>query len=590
METMSDAFGTQGIEPLDFIAASRCVLHLASRGAGRIEFLRDVSRLLLDFSGCDALLMIAGLEDGASRYQWSAARVPHESFNFEPRDGGTGVDPSSTATGAGAIGARRTHPTAWLDELIGNVLCRNVGPKSRCVTEHGSFWTADVVSELALVNGDTLLPGSVHVEVRSLAVIPFDVNSSMPGVVALLSGRKHAFSAQNVEFYEAVAQTLGLAMDDRRAQHALRERVKELTCLYAIAQVLETAEERASEVLGEIVRLLPPAWQFPDAVVARIRIDEAEFTTGDMSRAMHRQLAPLVVDDSKRGFVEVGYVEDRPEFVEGAFLREEEYLIAAIARELSLFVQRSDVRLEKLRLAEQVRQADRLATLGQLAAGVAHEINEPLGAVLGFAQLARKVSDVPDRAVQDLDKIIQAALHAREIVRKLMLFARQSPSSRSWVRINDIVDESLGLLASRLSEQGVKVVRDLDPACSPVFADAVQLNQIVVNLCVNGMQAMSQGGTLTIRTRGSVDSVIITVEDTGTGVPPEIRDRIFEPFFTTKSAEQGTGLGLSVVHGIVTAHGGSIDFDTGPAAGTRFDVRLPTPPPSHGGKEQVTDE
>lgn len=577
------------MEPLDFIAVSRRVLHLASRGPGRIEFLRDVSRLLLDFSGCDALLMIAGLEGGASRYQWSAARVPHETFSFLPRYGALRIDPSSTVACAGGPGARGTQPTAWLDELIGTVLSRGVGPKSRWVTAHGSFWTGDVVSELALATADASLRGPKHLEVRSLAVIPFDVTSSIPGVLALLSRRNHAFSAQNVQFYEAVAQTLGLAMDDRRAQHALRERVKELSCLYAIAQVLESAEEPASAFLGEIVRLLPPAWQFPDAVVACIRIDEADFTTGDMSRALHRQQAPVVVDGTTRGFVEVGYVEDRPEFAERAFLKEEEHLIAAVARELSLFVQRSDVRLEKLRLAEQVRLTDRLATLGQLAASVAHEINEPLGAVLGFAQLARKVSDVPARAVQDLDKIIQAALHAREVVRKLMLFARQTPSSRSMVRINDIVDESLGLFASRLGEQGVQVIRDLDPTSPTVVADAVQLNQVVVNLCVNGIQAMPQGGTLTIRTRRSADSVSIAVEDTGTGIPPEINEHIFEPFFTTKSPEQGTGLGLSVVHGIVTSHGGTITFDSSPGTGTRFQVRLPSSKPSHGQKGHATD-
>lgn len=578
------------LEPLDFIGVSRRVLHLASRGPGRIEFLREASRLLLEFSACDAVVLVTGLEDGVSRYRWSATRASEESFRFEPRFESRCASPSSATGGTASPASCGTQPATWFDDLIASVLHREVGPKSRCVTSHGSYWTGDVVSELALASANTLLPGGAPREMQSIAVIPFDVNPSIPGVLALLGARKHMFSVQSLEFYEALAQTLGLAMDDRRSHHALRERVKELACLYAIAQVLESAEGPVSETLAEIVRLLPPAWQFPEALVARIRIDEAESATGDIGLAVYRQEAPVVVDDTPRGLVEVGYAEDRPEFVEGVFLREEEHLIAAIGREVSLFVQRCDVRTEKLRLAEQARQTDRLATIGQLAAAVAHEINEPLGGILGFAQLAKKLPGAPERVVKDLDQIIRAALHAREIVRKLMLFARQSPLSRSWVRINDIVDESLCLLASRLTECGVKVVRDLDSASHTIYADAVQLNQVVVNLCVNGIQVMPKGGTLTLRTRGSASSVSITVEDTGTGVPPEIRDHMFEPFFTTKSPEHGTGLGLSVVHGIVTAHGGTIDFDTGPGTGTRFEVCLPTSRPPHGQKEQATDE
>jgi len=590
MESQIGALGQHTIEPLDFIAASRRVLHLASRGLGRIEFLREATRLLLDFSGCDALELHADLETGGSRYRWTATRMPQESFKFDPL---TYIPPAGEPTVidvAPSPATRATQPKSWIDELVQSVLRDHVGPKSRFVTGHGSFWTGDAVSDLALSERNYSSPAGAYLEVRSVAVIPFEVTPTVPGVLALLSGRKHVFSAQNIEFYEALAQTLGLAIDDRRAQHALRERVKELSCLYAIAQVLEITDAAIPETLAKIVRMLPLAWQFPDATVARIRLDETEFTTGDRNRTVRRQEAIIVIDGATRGLVEVGYLEDRPEFVEGAFLKEEEHLIAAIAREVSLFVQRCEVRMEKKRLAEQVRQSDRLATIGQLAAGVAHEINEPLGGILGFAQLARKISGVPDKVVQDLNKIVHATLHAREIVRKLMLFARQSPPTRSWVRINDVVDESVALLASRFMEHGVQVIRDLDPARPNAFADAVQLHQVVVNLCVNGIQAMPRGGELTIRTRGSADSVSITVEDTGTGIPPEIAERIFEPFFTTKNPEQGTGLGLSVVHGIVTSHGGTIGFDTKLGAGTRFAVRLPISEHSHDQERLATDE
>ncbi|MCC7292101.1 MAG: hypothetical protein IT449_08590 [Phycisphaerales bacterium] len=565
-----------GIEALDFIGVSRRVLHVASRGAGRIEFLREVSRLLLDFSACDALMLVTDLDDGASRYRWAATRVPEELFRFEPRFESPRASRFQPADGTVVLPPCSTQPSSWLDELIASVLDGNVGPKSRCITPRGSYWTGDAASDLVLAAATTVLPEAAPLDVRSIAVIPFDVTPSIPGVLALLSGRNHLFSEQRLEFYEALAQTLGLAMDDRRSQHALRERVKELSCLYAIAQVLESAEGTVAGTLDAIVRLLPSAWQYPDVLVARIRIDQMESATGEMDRAVYRQEAPVVVDGIHRGSVEVGYVEDRPEFVEGVFLKEEEHLITAIAREVFLFVQRRDAQVEKLSLAEQVRQADRLATIGRLAAGMAHEINEPLGAILGFAQLARKFSGVPDPVARDLQKIVQAALHAREFVRKLMLFARQSPPSRTSVRLNEIVEESLVLLGSRLKESGVTVVRDLDQSGCTLSADAVQLHQLLVNLCVNAIQAMPPGGTLTVRTQRVEDSVRVTVEDTGSGISPDIAGRIFEPFFTTKTAEQGTGLGLSVVHGIVTSHGGTIRFGSRPGGGTKFEISLPT--------------
>ncbi|MCO6437228.1 MAG: hypothetical protein J5J06_09095 [Phycisphaerae bacterium] len=522
--------------------------------------------------------MICRFEHAIGDYEWWYTRVPDEAFRFDLRQEGPAdgaLRPADPPIGPG--GGNR--PPAWLDNLLISVLNRNVGPKSSCMTDNGSFWSGDVATDLALIERDTVLPGLIPGPTRSLAVLPFDIAYSVPGVLALMSTRKHVFSAHNVGFYEALAQTLGLAMDDRRAQHALRERVKELTCLYAVAKVLESTDGAIVERLPEIARLLPPAWQFPDILVARIRVDDAAFATGDDARSVHRQEATVLVDGVARGTVEVGYLEDRPEFVEGAFLREEAHLIGAVARELALFVQRRDARLERAHMATIMRQTDRLATIGRLAAGVAHEINEPLGGILGFAQLARKTANLPAQVVQDLERIIQAALYARDIVRKLMLFARQSPPSRDWVQLSSLVDESLSLLAPRVQEFGVEVRRELDPVCPKVYADPVQLSQVIVNLCVNAIQAMPGGGILTVRTRKEDGEVTIVVEDTGAGIASDIADRIFEPFFTTKSPEQGTGLGLSVVHGIVISHGGKIHFQSQPGAGSRFEVKLPASSP-----------
>lgn len=425
--------------------------------------------------------------------------------------------------------------------------------------------------------------------IRSLAIVPFELRAAERGVLALSSDRKHLFSESNIEFYEAVAQTLGLAIDDRRAQHALRERVKELTCLYAIAQVFEQVNGPVAECLQRVVQVLPPAWQFPRLLVARIRLDEEEYAAGSVDRAVARLQADVLVHGDPRGSVEVGYVEQRAEFVEGAFLEEEEALLGAVAREIGHFVELRESQAEKQRLAEQLRHADRLATLGQLAAGLAHEINEPLGSILGFGQLARRDPQVPEAVARDLDRIVQAALHAREVIRKLMLFARQSPPAPSWVSLNEVVESGLSLLAPRLKERGVEVRRELGASLPPILVDSVQIHQVVVNLCVNGIQAMPQGGTLTVRTKADQVEVELIVEDTGVGIPAEVGDRVFEPFFTTKGPEEGTGLGLSLVQDTVLSHGGTVRFES-LNAGTRFVVRLPGVVRSEGRRERPAHE
>ena len=247
----------------------------------------------------------------------------------------------------------------------------------------------------------------------------------------------------------------------------------------------------------------------------------------------------------------------------------------AVARQIALVVERREAAEDRSRLQDQLRHADRLATIGQLSAGVAHELNEPLGNILAFAQLAGKEPGVPDQVARDLEKIVTTSLHAREIIKKLMLFARQMPPRKTRVSLNAVIEEGLYFLESRCAKEGVAIERRLATGLPEIVADPSQLNQVLVNLVVNAIQAMREGGTLTIATRRSGSDVVLMVEDTGTGMDHEVLGKIFTPFFTTKDIHEGTGLGLPVVHGIVSSHGGTIGVDSTPGQGTRFEIRLP---------------
>jgi signal transduction histidine kinase len=198
-----------------------------------------------------------------------------------------------------------------------------------------------------------------------------------------------------------------------------------------------------------------------------------------------------------------------------------------------------------------------------------------LGSILGFAQLAKKCPGLPHQAEMDIEKISNASLLARDIVKKLLIFARQMPPKKTKVNVNQLVEEVLNFFRSRCAQEGIELICLLSPDLPGVDADLSQLNQVVINLIVNALQAMPQGGDLKIQTSYEGNQVLLIVEDTGIGMSDEVLEKIFTPFFTTKEVGQGTGLGLPVVHGIITSHGGSVRVKSKVGQGTRFEIRLP---------------
>ncbi|HOB70328.1 MAG TPA: ATP-binding protein, partial [bacterium] len=286
----------------------------------------------------------------------------------------------------------------------------------------------------------------------------------------------------------------------------------------------------------------------------------------------------------KNGFVEVGYTKEKSSLDKGPFLKEERPMLKTIARELGLIAERKHFEDEKEKLQQQLLHADRLVTVGQLTAGVAHELNEPLGGILGFAQLIKKYGEINDTVEKDVDKIIKAALHAREIIRKLMLFSRQMPPDKVLFNINERIDDGLYLLENRIKKSSIILKKELQPDLPLIKIDPSQFHQVLVNLVVNAIQAMPEGGTLTIKTENLINNISLTVRDTGIGMTEEQKGKIFIPFYTTKGINEGTGLGLPVVLGIVQSHGGSISVESKPGKGSAFTVKFPVTNETSGGK------
>jgi signal transduction histidine kinase len=217
-----------------------------------------------------------------------------------------------------------------------------------------------------------------------------------------------------------------------------------------------------------------------------------------------------------------------------------------------------------------------LASIGQLAAGVAHEINNPMGVILGFAQGILKTLPEDDSLRKPLTTLEKESLRCKRIVQNLLDFARHSEPTPHLTNINELVDASCDLAEHQTSLQNVKLVKGYDSALPSIRADPNQLEQVFINIMLNAYQAMMpDGGTLRITTRTVGSELQVIFADTGTGIPPENLQNIFDPFFTTKEVGEGTGLGLSVSYGIVKAHGGDIEVESQVGKGTTFVIKLP---------------
>jgi two-component system NtrC family sensor kinase len=233
----------------------------------------------------------------------------------------------------------------------------------------------------------------------------------------------------------------------------------------------------------------------------------------------------------------------------------------------------------------QLMQAEKMASLGKLAAGVAHQLNNPLGSITLFAQLMIEEHELSAAVEADLKRILCDAERCRDTVRELLEFARQTRQQIQPQDINRALTRTLFLLENQTLFQNIEIVKDLQENLPPVQADIQQLNHLFMNLILNAAQAMAGRGRLTIRTaaESAANSVRIEICDTGPGIPPETQAHVFEPFFTTKDEGQGTGLGLSMAYSIVDNHGGRIEFDSTVGQGTTFRVTLPVDgPPTKG--------
>lgn len=352
----------------------------------------------------------------------------------------------------------------------------------------------------------------------------------------------------------------------------LRERVKELSCLYDVTSVILQHTDSVDETLSKLCYAVKQAYQYADSANAELFLEAHYVVTGTLPAETVYQVSRISVFGDEMGYIKVHY--DAAQFSRNHFLEEEQKLLDKVALEVSNFFEKLIMAEKEKLFQKNIAHADRLAILGEITAGIAHELNTPLGNILGFAELISE-STKEKQVRDDISKIIKAAIYSREIVKKLMFFSCEMPQHLEQINLVEAINQSLSILGPNFNKK--HITYRFEHPDVPVYAgfDNIQLTQVLFNILLNAIYASPEGSEVVTKLYEDTDSNFIQIADSGTGIPNAVKAKIFEPFFTTKPVGEGTGLGLSVVHGIIKSHGGNITIKDNTPTGTIFIIRLP---------------
>ncbi|MBU1172225.1 MAG: PAS domain S-box protein [Proteobacteria bacterium] len=395
------------------------------------------------------------------------------------------------------------------------------GKKERCrysypVMDNGVFRAAVVM--------DHEEPGIREMEdqlKRSNAFLHNLINSAVDGVIAA------DMSGKIIIFNEAAAEITG----------------------YSVAEAIENLDIRktyAPGVAEEVMRLLRSEEYGGKGKLKGYRADGMN----QEGQVMPISLNAAIVYEEEKEVATIGFFHDMREYLE------------------------MQSKLKKTQL--QLLQAEKMSSLGKLAAGVAHQLNNPLGGIILFAKLILEDYDLPDGVTDDINRILRDAQRCSDTVKELLEFARQTKRELLPLDINKSISRTLFLLESQTLFHNIVIQCNYDETLPHVPADSQQLNHVLMNIILNAADAMDGAGHLTLTTGRITDEkkIFIEIKDSGSGIPEHVLPHIFEPFFTTKEEGKGTGLGLSMVYGIIENHGGTITAESTVGEGTKFRIEL----------------
>ncbi|HUG47717.1 MAG TPA: PAS domain S-box protein [Candidatus Limnocylindria bacterium] len=415
--------------------------------------------------------------------------------------------------------------------------------------------------------------------VVAFAIVPVRTDEELSGVLGLVWSGDPPDLALDRDLLAAIGRLIGLALANVRLRDSL----------FARQQALDESEERYRSLFEQAPE--PILLQARDGLV----LDANRAACGLFGRRRREllgrrtdELAEITDDDRARLRGQLrrrrrGSVRGRGVRPDGSSFPFVMHIAATTLRgEERLLAQLRDL-TEQERMQAELLQAQKMEALGQLISGVAHELNNPLSAIVAFSQLLRSDERLPADLVRDADLLMQEADRTRRIVQNLLDFARQRPPERQPASLKTLVERTLELHSYALRAGSISVLQDIPDTLPPVDVDPGQIQQVLLNLTLNAIQAIrsaARGGTLSISAgvecdEAGQDRVRLTIADDGPGVSASVQPHLFEPFFTTKAIGEGTGLGLSVSYGIVAAHAGRLFHEAGEGGGATFILELP---------------
>ena len=505
--------------------------------------------------------------------------------------------------------------------LIGDRIPAGMGLVACAVTERRPVGSADVLNDSRVSLTDEMRRWISETGYRAVMAVPLLVNAEVVGTLAMADPLGRTFDDAEIQVAEAFAAQAALALEKARLYDAADRERQRLSVLYGTARQLVAApntEEVLSKIVEESARLLKADAGCLRLVEGDELVVKAE--TGPAAVTMRRSRIgahegpsatvvmtgrPLVVEDlaadiryqpARQGAAsEPGFASflgtplkanDRILGTLNVFTKaarrysdDDVALLSALADQAATAVIREQLLVERQRSEEALRQNEKLASMGQLLAGVAHELNNPVSVIIGSVHLLR-AHVTSDAARRGLARIADAGQQCARIVKMFLSLARKQPAVHERVHLNTAIDRALELLESQLRVADIEVVRDVDPNLPEIWGDSYQLLQVLINLASNAHAAMLGSPAprqlrVTTRFKPDVERVTIEIRDTGPGIPPEVQRQIFDPFFTTKPVGQGTGLGLSVARQIIQLHGGTLHLANRPEGGARVTIQIP---------------
>ncbi len=411
-------------------------------------------------------------------------------------------------------------------------------------------------------------------DTKSEVAAPVRIAGVVEAVINVESDVVGAFGEADVIVLETAANQLAIAIENARLFGRVQESEEEYRSLVESAPIAVLQLDPS----GRVAYANPAVSDltgFDRAAALSRYVHGAELAIPEDRARLTEALAQAAGGEAQRGVeFRASHADGRPRWVAA----EMQPLVGDGGTSKGVLILARNVSVEK-ELTSQLQQAERLRAMGEMVSGVAHELNNPLSGILGYAQLflTLPVEQWPRR---DMERIESNARRCKKIVENLLTFARQSRSERQPAVLNEVIESVISLNEYQFRMDNVELVRDFDPRVPAAPLDVSRWQQVFINLASNAREAMTEAGSrerrVTFSTLYLGGEIVARVSDTGPGIPRELIGRVFDPFFTTR--QQGTGLGLGLVFGIVTDHGGTISVESEPGRGATFTIRLPCTP------------